>query len=121
VTILVLENIFIVVHFSLSQAENSRNPPDRSWDLYLCPTNRNSRIGTTLPGHKKGEIEDDIRNPDRRGRHSETLTKEEKNIKERRGQNTEATRREVDISIGQTRYSFISTGRPKYGGHEKRG
>jgi len=79
----------------LSQAENSRNPPDRPWDLYLCPTNRNSRIGTTLPGHEKGGIEDDIRNPDRRGRHSETLTKRRK---EHQGEE-----------------------RPKYGGHKKRG
>jgi len=47
-----------------------------------------------LPGHEKGGIEDDIRNPNRRGRHSETVTKEEKNIKKRRLK------------------------RPKYGGHE---
>ena len=75
--------------------KKSRNPPERSWNLYLCPTNSNSRLGITLPGHGKGGIEDDIRNPDGRGRHSETLTKEEKNIEE--------------------------SERPKYGGHKKRG
>jgi hypothetical protein len=49
----------------------------------------------TETGHEKGGIEDDIRNPDRRGRHSETLTKRRK---EHQGEE-----------------------RPKYGGHKKRG
>jgi len=40
-------------------------------------------LGTTLPGHEKGGIEDEIPNPNRRGRHSETLTKEEMTQEER--------------------------------------
>jgi hypothetical protein len=98
VTIIVLENSFSTkrkLYTFLCHREKSRNPPERSCNLYLCPTNSNSRLGITLPGHGKGGIEDDIRNPDRRGRHSETLTKEKKNIKE--------------------------SGRPKYGGHKKKG
>jgi len=116
VTILVLENIFIAVHFSLSQAENSRNPPERSWDLYLCPTNSNSRLGITLPGHEKGGIEDDIRDPDERGRHFETLTKEERTLRSLRGQNMEATRREAELKRSISRSEKLGTVSSRLGG-----